>query len=370
MIVKPFIPIKKVHLIYPCSSRINTPDVIGRKLFEALSAFYEVEVYNWDRIKVIPASPHEVLLGHWHPNPFTVFRMSAKRRGWNRVIAIAPFCPDPKGWSNAFARNTIIICDNYQAITGSAWFDKTNRSMFAHWLPIMEHLDLAVDRNDFPRLKFEFNPKRQRKILYIGNTVWAKNTGFLEELAVANPSVEIGWIGSDRTLRGLKHHGVLDFTTENAKNVVRQYDFLITVGSADANPTTILEAMSWGLVPICSVESGYYEDPGIINVPIRSLKSAVKVIESVQQIDESKLLEMQMYNFDRLAVRFNWDRFCQQVIDEIERPRTSSIILSDTLLRRFQLMLAEFTSPYLWLRPSNLIPFLRGNIVCLIKKHL
>ena len=34
------------------------------------------------------------MLGHWHPNPLTVFRISAQKKGWKRVLALAPFCPD------------------------------------------------------------------------------------------------------------------------------------------------------------------------------------------------------------------------------------------------------------------------------------
>jgi len=34
------------------------------------------------------------LLGHWHPNPLTIFRMSTQKKGWKRVLALAPFCPD------------------------------------------------------------------------------------------------------------------------------------------------------------------------------------------------------------------------------------------------------------------------------------
>ena len=52
-------------------------------------------------------------------------------------------------------------------------------SPFHHWEPKIVHLDLAIDRVDFPFIKEHFNPDEKRRFLYIGHTAWCKNITFL-----------------------------------------------------------------------------------------------------------------------------------------------------------------------------------------------
>jgi len=108
--------------------------------------------------------------------------MSAKKKGWKRVIALAPFCPDPTGWHNAFGNKIIVKCDRFLAITGNAWMKRLKDSPFHHWQPKIVHFDLAVDCADFPFFKEQFNPVEKSRFLYIGPTAWYKNISFLESL--------------------------------------------------------------------------------------------------------------------------------------------------------------------------------------------
>ena len=111
--------IKHIHLIYPAGNQISTPDAIGRHLKQYLENHYQVTTYNYDEFKIINPGNADALIGHWHPNPFTVFRMSVKKNGWQRVLGLAPFCPDSIGWQNAFGNKIIKDCDRYLAITGN-----------------------------------------------------------------------------------------------------------------------------------------------------------------------------------------------------------------------------------------------------------
>ena len=117
-------------------------------------------------------------------------------------------------------------------------------SPFRHWEPKIIHLDLAVDRSDFPFIKENFSPVGKRRFLYIGHTAWCKNISFLEKLADQLPKIDFAWIGGNQSLKNIKGLGKLDFSNLEAKELVQKYDFLITVGSADANPITILGAMA------------------------------------------------------------------------------------------------------------------------------
>ena len=353
--------IKKVHLVYPVGNKINTPDAIGRHLKQSIEKDYQVTTYNWDEYKTISPGRADALIGHWHPNPFTVFRLSAQKKGWKRIIALAPFCPDHTAWQNAFANKIIEKCDRYLAITGNAWMKRLKVSPFHHWEPKIVHLDLAVDRADFPFIKKNFNPAGKRRFLYIGHTAWYKNISFLEKLAEEIPEIDFAWMGGNKSLNKIKGLGKFDFSKQEAKNIVQDYDFLLTVGTADANPTTILEAMAWGLIPVCSVQSGYEGFSGIRNISIDDMKDAVVTIKNLQSVSEEQLKLWQHENLDCLDNHFNWGRFCSQVLDEIES-KYSPDLAETTPNNRLFLHAAAQESPHYWGRPVNLYRFIKTNL--------
>jgi hypothetical protein len=255
---------------------------------------------------------------------------------------------------NAYLDPLINQCDLYLAITGNFWFRSIQNSVFSHWWPKMIHLDLAVDRNEFPALKKDFNPPGQRAFVYIGVYKPYKNLGYLSQIAGQLPETHIDWIGSGRSFPNLKPRGAYDFSTPEAKEMIRHYDFLITVGNSDPNPTTILETMSWGLIPVCTEQSGYTGFPGIINIKLDDLESALRVLRQLQKIPERQLLEIQRDNWKILDDHFNWDRFTNQVIDAIESD-ISPPVASISARRRWAIRRAEISSIYaVWRRPRHL----------------
>ena len=353
--------IKRVHLVYPVGNKVSTPDTIGFHLQIELEKHYQVTTYNYDEIKLIKPGNSDVLIGHWHPNPLTVFRMSAKKKGWKRVLGLAPFCPDSTGWQNAFGNNIIKNCDRYLAITGNYWMNRLNDSPFQHWEPKTVHLDLAVDRRNFPFIKKNFNSAGKRRFIYIGHSAWYKNTSFLEKIAQKLPHIDFAWIGGNSSLKDIKRLGKFDFSNQEAKNLIQEYDFLITVGSADGNPTTILEAMAWGLIPVCSVQSGYEGFSGIQNISIDLIGDAVAAIEKLQSVSEVQLKKWQQENLECLDRHFNWERFCSQVLDEIES-KYSPDLAETSFSNRLSLLVAELKSPNFWGRPINIYHFLKANL--------
>ena len=109
-------PAKRVHLVYPHGPRVSAPDSIGRHLGQRLAARYDVVLHDWDERGVIKPEPGDVLLGHPHPAPGTIFRRSARERGWSRVLMMAPYDHDPR--QVAFENPVIRDCDLFLAITG------------------------------------------------------------------------------------------------------------------------------------------------------------------------------------------------------------------------------------------------------------
>ena len=334
-----------VHLVYPHGERISAPDSIGRELGRRLERRYRVRYYDWDVPGVIKPERGDVLLGHPHPNRRTIFRQSVRQPGWRRRLMLAPFNHGDLQ-QVAFEDGVVPHCDRFLAITGAYWFRTLPGSRCSHWLPRMTHIDLAVDRADYKPLRTRFSPIGSRRVVYLGSSVWFKNTPYLPEIADLLPGTDFGWIGGGPlSIRGFTPLGVLDFTTPEGRSSVAQYDIMLTVGTADANPTTILEAMAWGLIPVCTPQSGYERTPSLPNVPLADARAAADVVRGLLQASESELLAMQAANWKLLDEHYNWDRFAAQVIDAIEAT-DSQPLGHESLRRRASFLYSSWTAPY------------------------
>ncbi|MFH1581207.1 MAG: hypothetical protein ABIC39_03935, partial [Pseudomonadota bacterium] len=181
-----------VHLFYPYENRISCPAAIGYKLGELLKSHYIV-VHHWDSDEIIYPGKDDILIGHPQFRPWAAFNQSIKQKGWKKIITMFPFCS--ANYSMAGFENAVSASDHVLAITGNYWFQQTEDSSFSHWLPKMAHVDLAVDRKDFPLIKDKFNKTGERRFVYIGNTSVYKNTGYLSKIAALLPQGQISWVG-------------------------------------------------------------------------------------------------------------------------------------------------------------------------------
>jgi hypothetical protein len=181
----------------------------------------------------------------------------------------------------------------------------------------MMQLNLAVDRIQFPSLKKSFNLAGKRKFLYIGNDHPGKNIPYLREIASRLGTYEFAWAGKGTSSSGLKSLGYVDFSSPEGRKLVSNYDFMITVGNADANPTTILEALSWGLIPVCTPTSGYQDEMGIVNIPHDDVNRACLIIEELQAMDSEKLSIISSSGDKILTEKYNWSNFFKVVLNSI-----------------------------------------------------
>lgn len=337
-----------VHIVFPHENKASCPDAIGHHLAAALSRRYRVLLHEWRSFSRIHPGPNDVLIGHACPLYMTLFRRSYRANGWKRVLLMSPYC-HRYDHPNAYNESIIRHCDLYLTITGNYWFEDVSKSGFAHWLPKMRHLDLAVDREDFPVLKKAFNLPGERKFLFIGREGWTgryKNVFYLMELAAAMPEASFGWIGTASDRGNIQGLGCHDFRTGESRRLVAEYDFMLTVGQADANPATILEAMAWGLIPVCTPQSGYSGYEGIVNIPLAPTGDAVRILRALQGAPESALRAKQQDNWRLLDDHFNWERFAAQVVEAIESSE-SPACLPISFKRRCAMLKAELTNP-LW----------------------
>lgn len=311
-----------IHLVYPHRARIFAPDVIGRTLLDHFGSKQRVQAHDFDRMYRIEPQPGDILIGHAHPVPWTVFRRSARRPGWARRILLEPFNAD---WQQVgFIDDVIDDCDLFLAITGRYWFE-TIGGPAARWKPKMIHLDLAVDRDHYPVLRRQVAPPGTRKFIYIGNDHPGKNLGYLDRIAARWTGGCIDWAGRGKPLPNVRSLGFIDFSSDAGRRLIADYDFLITVGSADANPTTVLEAMAWGLVPVCTPTSGYIDEPSIINIPSDDVEGVCKRLDQLQEMPEAEIVALRARSAHRLDTHFRWDRFVGQV-DEAIRSGDSPLI--------------------------------------------
>jgi glycosyltransferase involved in cell wall biosynthesis len=351
-----------LHIIYPHQNTISCPNAIGRNLVDYFSSRVKVRAYELNEPQLLRPEPGDVLLGHPSPAWWSPFRRTLRDPRWSRKIAIFPFVHTDYRQC-AFFDPLISSCDAVLSITGHYWYSTIGHSHFAHWAPRMKHLDLAVDRSHFPFIKKGFRAKGARRFLYIGHGAWMKNVPYLQRLAARRPDWTFSWIGEERDRSGrLKCLGSHDFRRESSRSLVAEHDFLICTSSADANPTTILESMAWGLIPVCTPTCGYDSEPGIFNIPLNDVDGALSMLERLQHLDESVLQSVQQQNLVRLQEHYNWDRFCTQVAESVFSSEVAPIG-QQSLTNALALRAAALTSPYAPFRYRTLQRSLRRRFL-------
>jgi hypothetical protein len=354
---------KTLHLIYPCSKKISTPDAIGFQLQKYLSKKYKVIIYDWSSLnKIKDINYGDILIGHANANPISIFRRSMKDSRWGQVILLQPFNTFPE--HVAYLEHVIHNVDKFIAITGRYWVKNIEITTFNRWRHKFLPLDLAVDREQFPSIKSQYGKPGRRTFLYIGNGDPCKNLSYLREIAVKYDPIRFATIGA--SIPGIKAYGFLNFSKGQAKEIIKKYDFLIITSYADANPTVVLESMSWGLLPICTPTCGYGEEDGVQLLSLTNIDHALKLITELDNMADDQLKKLRDMNNELLDQKFNWDFFCKKVEEYINQP-----VVKVKIKRNYLNFYYEIKSQRFFLRPSNLKKFLKDLIeLYLLKKSL
>ena len=321
-----------IHLVYPNdrTRRQSAPWSIGYNLATGLrKRGHQVQTYDWDeQLCIFPDSPDDILIGHPHPEPGKCFRTSMVAP-WKKVISIAPW-----NGSDEYRRDQEYVwkvVDHHFSICGEGWVNNDGHHLRSLKCgdkqitikPLITRLDMAIDPQYFPTLKQSYNPPGERRFLYIGCTVPIKGTDYLGELAHCVDKGVFGHIGHGKITDTVPNilrdtnspisHGYLDLQSDEAKFILAQYDFLIMPGIHDANPTTVLEAMSWGLIPILSDGCGYTEKDYFGYRLSRTCADDAELIESLQRADETTLRDLARRNAELVRSRYTWQRFVNSV---------------------------------------------------------
>jgi glycosyltransferase involved in cell wall biosynthesis len=317
-----------VHFVYSRGIRQSTPQTITRELGKILAKYYQTKVYDIAQTGIIEPAPGDILLGHPHRDQRTIFVRSFHQTGWSKRVVMCPFShglPEICAWVDP------LICeaDAFLAIAGKPWFDTMEETYFSHWRHKSVRLDLAVRPEHYPSVKRKWNVAGARRFLYIGYVGKAKGTDYLCALAEANPDLHFAWIGGGGAEGGVlgssrvEALGACDMSLQASRELVASFDFVISCGRSDANPTTLLEALAWGLVPICTVQSGYDAQRGedwVVNFPLDNLVGASAVLHRLNQAESGELDEYVRRGRRALASHYTWDRFGADVISALRAP--------------------------------------------------
>jgi glycosyltransferase involved in cell wall biosynthesis len=195
-------------------------------------------------------------------------------------------------------------------IMGQYWWDLWPASPFAHWIPKMVRLDMAIDTKHFPRVKTGFNPPGKRRFLYIGKNDPMKGVDFLSRLFSREDGFSCGWIGRGSEIAGVSRIStVRPLTGEFMKKIARDFDFFVSPSRADPNPTTILESMAWGFPVVCTPQSGYYETEYMRNIFRDDEDRSVEVLRDLQYADEAELMNIADKARETVERQYTWERF-------------------------------------------------------------
>lgn len=315
----------KIHLIYPHKNINRTPDVIGYKLYRFLSNHFKVILYEWDSFEKINPASGDILLGHLHPNPFTVMHKSFFDKKWGKRFILQPFNGNKYNLLNI--DKYIHFSDGYFAICGKFWINSMQKSdYFKNWFYKTIHLDLSIDPTSFRFIKKHFNEVGSRRILYIGNDNKNKNLPYLNSLA-KTLNINVDWIGNGlNKYSHLRKLGYFDFDLPSNLKILSSYDFLITVGKNDANPTTVLEAMSWGIIPVCSETSGYISNDGVLLLSSDNIYEASNDLKKYLNYSSSFLTSLQKNNISKINEDFNWNIFLNKILNKINSNKKNKLL--------------------------------------------
>lgn len=343
-----------VHFVYNKGAALKTPDTILFELSRHLARHFHLKTYSIGERGTITPAPGDILLGH--PSRYTqdsIFNRSFEQEGWTKRIIFCPF-------SHAMPRDAAAIdplvekADHYLALCGPYWFDTMEDSLLSHWRYKTMRCDLGINRTAYPLTKIGFNPPGQRRFLYIGNAGPMKGVDFFCALAEANPNLSFSWIGwqgpgqrPPGTLRReygpLEHrlrsgpvvtYGGANWRDQASTDLATSHDFLLTCGRSDSNPTTILEATAWGLVPVAPVQCGYYGDDWLLNIPLDDIAGASAMLNTLNMAPEAELIARRTAGLARLDSHYTWAQAADQVMACISAPAAPAPVSAEWRARK------------------------------------
>lgn len=150
-----------------------------------------------------------------------------------------------------------------------------------------------------------------------------KNVDYLVQIMKRMPDVRLHWYGGDGShplakLPNVDVTGWVHMTPDMAKKIVNECDIFVNVSNSDANPTTLLEVMAWGIITACTKESGYWKDPLFTELYLDDLGATIKALRDLLETPGHLLRQRAAKGRVAIETKYTWDRFCQTIWNELE----------------------------------------------------
>lgn len=301
----------------PLNSPYTITHYVGNFLRQkARDCGWGFEYRNLDDTAPADIGADDIVIGHtWFDGGFMDIALASKAR--------AKFILQPYSHGMVSAGDVPRVVtmfdqgDHLFLITGRYWWDTMDKSPYADLQKKATRLDMAVDASLHPLTKTRFNERGKRTFCVMGTTIPAKGMDIAAEIARVS-GIKLGYYGRvdsdpfDQVPRIKRHSGVY-FTPEETAKVGREYDFFLSTGRMDANPTTLLETASWGLIGACTKESGYWPDEPFYELRTDDLVFNLEQIERLQWMSDYELRQRQQMMRRYIEQCHSWDRFCATI---------------------------------------------------------
>lgn len=301
---------------YSWPSPLRAPYSITFHLCKFLENKYNIRLYDLtERITIVPECG-DILLGHMWPDHKSIMWNSIRDSRFKKKYLIAPYNNDEL--QVGFLRESLDEIDQFFAICGDYWGSNMEQSPLKRYKDKLRFINMAVDVVDYPYVKTVFNPPEKRRFLYIGRAGRRndeKGIKLLEELSRVVPNFQGGYICGGGEIKGWERISPpTKLTPHFMTKLAEKYDIFINMSRADAQATTILEAMSWGFPVACTKQSGYSEEPTLFYLTLGDIEQNVRKIREIQTLPESELFRMAVKNREIVENKYNWTRFVENFI--------------------------------------------------------
>ena len=320
----------KIHFAYfgdPLNDgTIHTPETIANRLYRYLEKRVEVQYYNFmDFTTTLQIAPDDIILGHPHPWPglFLERAFQIPCRARYMIWPLHTRLPE----INRFAIPYTKQADKLFTISGPYWIDNLGDTEYAYMIPKIVRLDNAVDTTQdiWQLAKGNFNPKKQRGLFTMGRSGPEKGTTELFKLLTKiNCPLIVAGEFSGEDLKILENRpdtkilGKMHWWDKEIKdNIINCCDFFVNMSVSDASPTTVLESMALGLIPITTKECGYEYD-SFLPFHLGEEDFNLNSLQYAQEMEEAVLKTLQGKNRKLIEDVHNWDRFCSMVWENIQ----------------------------------------------------
>lgn len=312
----------------PWRKPVRAPHSISYNLLQEFKKHGKVKFYGMYENTVCDLKEDDILIGvpsqdhstvPWvKPDYNTVFiKTLQKYPDHKHLYMLIPYSNEPQylRWADEiiekYGKNL-----NLALLGGKIWFDNWDQSLWKDY-PIKSkiRLDMGIDASSYPVIKKKFNPNGKRGFFYVGSALWYKNIPQLEKIAAQMPDYAFGYVGGG-PIKGWEQIACfVDLDEAFMAKMSEKYDFFVNV-SRDAQVTTVLEQMCFGMVVACTPESGYL-CPSLIPLSTDDTSYNVDILKKLQNMDEDDLLEIAKKNREYVISHHSWKQFTDAVVSYV-----------------------------------------------------